>query len=519
MICPSCGKETPEDRPACANCGSPLKPAPADRTQVARTPSAQSAAATQVAKPTAGTPPPPAGTPIPPPPAPKPVAPEPAGSAEEETLRKVLGERYEFIRKLGAGGMAAVYLAREKALDREVAVKVLPSALLRDGDFIERFKNEARVAANLEHPHIVRIYQIGEEKDICYFLMSFIPGGSIGDEIKKRGTIEVDDIIQWSVDVCSALGYATITRSSIATSSRTTSCSTRAARAVLMDFGHRAGGGGHTAHPDRLGDRHPPEYMSPEQARGKDLDGRSDIYSFGLVLYQMATGTLPFQSADAASLMYMHVHEAPKPPDTINPKIPPWLRDIILKCLAKNPADRFATAAELKAAIAARQKPKLTKTMLMPERGAARKRSGLMIGIAAALVIAIAGAGAYWWFVMRPATPPVTAPAPTAQAPAAADPDDMGFQQAEMVNTEQAYSVYLKSYASGKHTGEARKRIDAFKAGTPIQPSPAPSAQAPAPYRAHAAAGRHTRRACRDTRRETRRLPRGQSRVSSSPRW
>ncbi len=480
MICPSCGKETPEDRPACANCGSPLKPAPADRTQVARTPSAQSAAATQVAKPTAGTPPPPAGTPIPPPPAPKPVAPEPAGSAEEETLRKVLGERYEFIRKLGAGGMAAVYLAREKALDREVAVKVLPSALLRDGDFIERFKNEARVAANLEHPHIVRIYQIGEEKDICYFLMSFIPGGSIGDEIKKRGTIEVDDIIQWSVDVCSALGYAHDHEVIHRDLKPDNIMLDKSRRAVVMDFGiaRAAVGTRLTQTGSVIGT---PQYMSPEQARGKDLDGRSDIYSFGLVLYQMATGTLPFQSADAASLMYMHVHEAPKPPDTINPKIPPWLRDIILKCLAKNPADRFATAAELKAAIAARQKPKLTKTMLMPERGAAKKRSGLMIGIAAALVIAIAGAGAYWWFVMRPATPPVTAPAPTAQAPAAADPDDMAFQQAEMVNTEQAYSVYLKSYASGKHTGEARKRIDAFKAGTPIQPSPAPSAQAPAP--------------------------------------
>ena len=104
MICPSCGKETPQDHAACVHCGAPLKPSPADRTQVARTPSAASAAATQVAKPAAGTPPPPAGAPKPPPPAQKPAAPEPSGGSEEETLKRVLGERYEFIRKHVMGG-------------------------------------------------------------------------------------------------------------------------------------------------------------------------------------------------------------------------------------------------------------------------------------------------------------------------------------------------------------------------------------------------------------------------------
>jgi formylglycine-generating enzyme required for sulfatase activity len=222
--------------------------------------------------------------------------------------------------------------------------------------------------------------------------------------------------------------------------------------------------------------------MSPEQARGKELDGRSDIYSFGLVLYQMATGTLPFQSSDAASLMYMHVHEAPVPPDARNPKVPPWLRDIILKCLAKNPEDRFAHAAELKKALAERHKPKLTKTMLAPESAAKKKRTGIIVGIAAAIFIIAAAAGAYWWFMLRPAeTTVATAPAPGAPSPGAetsAREDDLAFRQAEMVNTEQAYSVYLKSYPGGKHAADASSRIEALKTGAPVQHAPSPQTPA-----------------------------------------
>ena len=460
MKCPSCGKETLDDRSTCMNCGAALRPAPTDKTQVSRSPSAKSETATVVSRPAEKTP------------APPPEPPKPAES-EEETIRAAITDRYEIIRKLGAGGMATVYLAREMALDREVAVKVLPRSFLRDSDFIERFKNEARVAANLEHPHIVRIYQISEEKDLCYFVMSFIPGGSIGDEIKKHGTIEIDDLIQWGIDVCSALGYAHDHGVIHRDLKPDNIMLDKSRRAVVMDFGiARAAVGTRLTQTGAVIGT--PQYMSPEQARGKEIDGRSDIYSFGLVLYQMTTGTLPFQSSDAASLMYMHVHEAPVSPDVRNPKVPAWLRDIILKCLAKNPEDRFATAAELKKALAERLKPKLTKTMLIPEH-AAKKRTGIIFAIAASLIVLAAAAGAYWWFMLRPAgTPVVTAPAPGAPAPGTETSpreDDLAFRQAEMVNTEQAYSVYLKSYQSGKHAADAKSRIEALKARTPVQPA------------------------------------------------
>ena len=467
MMCPNCGKETPEGRPACLNCGKHLPAELSDRTRVSsalpedmgtivpRTGDGLSSAPTSESA-------------------------SAASGSEEETIRATLSGRYEILRKLGSGGMATVYLAREIALNREVAVKVLPRAYLRDEDFVTRFKHEAQVAANLEHQHIVRIHQIGEETDLCYFVMSHIPGGSIGDEIKKRGTIDLDDIIQWGGDACSALAYAHQQGVIHRDLKPDNIMLDKNRRAVVMDFGiARAALGTRLTQTGAVIGT--PQYMSPEQAQGKELDGRSDIYSFGMVLYQMATGTLPFQSTDAVSLMYMHVHETPQAPDARNAKVPAWLRDIILKCLAKRPEDRFASAEELGRALTERLKPKISKTALMPGKSARKSRAGLFIGFAAALVILL-GAGGYYWFVIRPQS----APAPAATAPAghqaapgeAANADDIAFQQAEMVNTEQAYSVYLKSYPSGKHTAAAQSKIETLKS----QPSaPAQASGAPQP--------------------------------------
>ena len=310
--------------------------------------------------------------------------------------------------------------------------------------------------------------------------MSHIPGGSIGDEIKKRGTIDLDDIIRWGSDACSALAYAhehkvihrDLKPDNIMLDSNR--------RAIVMDFGiARAAIGTRLTQTGAVIGT--PQYMSPEQAQGKELDGRSDIYSLGMVLYQMATGTLPFQSSDPISLMYMHVHEIPEAPDARNAKVPVWLRDIILKCLAKRPEDRFATAEELGRALTERLKPKIAKTALM-SGPAPKSRAKLFLGIAAALAILLGGAGAYYWFVLRPQTAPVptaTAPAGQQAAPGeVADADDLAFQQAEMVNTEQAYTVYLKSYPSGKHVTAAQSKIETLK----TQPAaPASSAAAPQP--------------------------------------
>jgi serine/threonine-protein kinase PpkA len=462
MFCPNCGKETPADRSICIHCGAELKhktsaaPGPADRTQV--TPSAG------IGKTTAA----PFSTPI----QPDPEKPAPESSASEETLlREALKKRYEIIRKLGSGGMASVYLAREIALNREVAIKVLPQALLRDGDFVERFKNEAQIAANLEHPNIVRIYQIGEEKNLCYFVMSYIPGGSISDQIKKNKTIEIEDIIQWGAEVCSALSYAHQQGVIHRDLKPDNIMLDKSRRAVVMDFGiARAAVGARLTQTGAVIGT--PQYMSPEQARGKGLDGRSDIYSMGMVLYQMAAGSLPFQGPDAASLMYMHVHENPEPPDVRNAKVPVWLRDIILKCLSKNPDDRFATADELGKALSVRMRPKLTRTLMADRPGVGKNRKALYIGLT---IIAVAAIGFFAWqkLSQSPSVPKATVtPAPAGEEKTAPDAqtreDDSAFRQAEMVNTEQSYTIYFKSFPQGRHASESQTRITAFQANKPL---------------------------------------------------
>lgn len=269
---------------------------------------------------------------------------------EEEILRSAVVGKYEIIRRIGVGGMATVYLARDVNLNREVAIKMLPQLFLRDDQFISRFKREARLAAMLEHPHIARIYNISDEEDICYFVMSYLPNGTLTRQLRRHGALNTEDIARWSKDICSALihahGHGVIHRDLKPDNIMLD----RDFRAVVVDFGiaHAAEGTSITETGAVIGT---PQYMSPDQACGKDLDARSDIYSMGLLMYQMATGALPFEAHDSVSLMYMHVHENPVPPIMRCPEIPRWLNTIIMKCLEKDPDARYSSALELHRAL------------------------------------------------------------------------------------------------------------------------------------------------------------------------
>lgn len=275
---------------------------------------------------------------------------------DEDIIRTTLAGRYEICEKIGVGGMASVYRARDIALNREVAVKILPRVFLRDEQFIKRFKREAKLAAMLEHPNIFKIYEISKEHGICYFVMNYIPGGTLTEQMKLQDSLPLDTVIRWSRDICAALSHAhelgiihrDLKPDNIMIDKNNS--------AVVMDFGiaHAARGTNLTQTGAVLGT---PQYMSPDQACGKELDARSDIYSLGMVLYQMATGSLPFQADDPVSLMYMQVHETPKAPDAYNPAIPRWLNDIIMKCLEKNPDNRFSNARELRFALASQKSP------------------------------------------------------------------------------------------------------------------------------------------------------------------
>ncbi|MFC1650602.1 protein kinase [Candidatus Latescibacterota bacterium] len=286
---------------------------------------------------------------------------------EEQALKINLSGKYELIRKLGQGGMASVYLAREIDLDREVAIKVLPKAFLHDKNFIDRFKREARIAANLEHPNIISIFQISIEEELCYIVMNYVKGMNLAEEISSIGTLSSDNIVIWGSEICSALSYAHKNGVIHRDLKPENIMINQNGRIVVMDFGiaRAVQDISLTQTGTVIGS---PLYMSPELAKGEKIDARSDIYSIGIILYQMATATLPFQASGAPSLMYMHVHEPPDPPDVRNSNVPPWLRDIILKCLAKDPGERYTSADKLRRALRGHKAPAIPKAVSNPPK-------------------------------------------------------------------------------------------------------------------------------------------------------
>lgn len=277
-------------------------------------------------------------------------------SVEEDILRAELAGSYEVERKLGSGGMATVYLARETALDRLVAVKLLSSSFANNDMFVERFKREARIAASLDHPGIVRIYSIsnsnskgkdnGGGNGLCYFVMNYVSGGSVTELLREGRPVNADALTGIARDVLSALAYAH-SRGVIHRDLKPDNIMIGDdEKAVLTDFGiaHSASGTVLTQIGQVLGT---PQYMSPEQALGHGTDTRSDIYSLGVVLYHMASGHLPFNADDPVSLMYQHVHSRPAPLEPKRGGPPVWLCRVVMRCMEKNPVDRYGSAGDI----------------------------------------------------------------------------------------------------------------------------------------------------------------------------
>jgi len=265
--------------------------------------------------------------------------------AEIDLVREALAEEYELISELGRGGMAVVYRAKEKRLEREVAIKVLPFSLSFDPEFVERFEREARTSAGLEHPNIIPIYRVGHSGKVAYFVMKLLRGQSLSGLLAERGRLEPDEIRNLLIQTAGALGYAHMRGIVHRDVKPDNVMFDDFGAAIMTDFGIAKAVSGQrlTGTGMSIGT---PHYMSPEQARAQDLDGRSDIYSLGVVAYQCLAGRVPFDGEDAFAIGYRHIMD-PVPKPTLSSPDERRLYEIIWRMLQKEPGERYQSCEKL----------------------------------------------------------------------------------------------------------------------------------------------------------------------------
>ena len=302
-------------------------------------------------------------------------------------VRVSLSDKYEVLEEIGRGGMAVVYKARQLSLNRLVALKVVHQNLVHDKEFLSRFHREAQLGASLDHPNIVTIHDTGREGMVHYVAMEYLEGQNLQEIIRSNGGLDVEEALGYVVPIADALDYAhkrEIIHRDIKSSNIFI---THTGRPVLMDFGiaHAASQTRLTIPSSILGT---PEYMSPEQAEGDQVDHRTDVYSLGVVMYEALTGRLPFQGDNPLSIISHVKQTAPPSPSLVNKKIPNWLENILLRTLAKKPESRVQTAGHF---------AELIKNKKVP--GKAHKKGKSWLKIAVFLLVLVLAGGATYYFL------------------------------------------------------------------------------------------------------------------------
>lgn len=299
------------------------------------------------------------------------------------------GPRYQVESLLGSGGMGKVYKARDKELDRIVAIKVLRPDLMEDPMALQRFKHELLLASSISHPNILRIHDLGEYNGLKFISMAYVEGGDLTQVMRKEGRLPLPRVLNLMRQLTAALAAAhgvNVVHRDLKPQNILLGPNDHV---YVTDFGIAK-----TLESDRtsvtrtgavLGT---PLYMSPEQVEGKPVDHRSDLYTFGLILYELLTGVLPFTGDTTFQLMYQRVHTVPKRPELVIPDLPPYLSRICLKCLEKEPAKRYQNAGEILADLDHKHAPTQTRTLQITLPVVSKK---LSIVSAFALVLLLAG--------------------------------------------------------------------------------------------------------------------------------
>lgn len=263
----------------------------------------------------------------------------------------ILNNRYKLIQRAGAGGMSTVYMGQDLLLGRVVAIKMLHQSLTSDGEFLRRFQQEAHSAANLAHPNLVTVHDIGQDGNRYFMVMEFVEGWTLKDLIRMKfertgSPLTVDLTLALSVQICAGIGYAHRAGLVHCDVKSQNVLVTKDHQVKVTDFGiARAMSEASLHESDQIWGT--PQYFSPEQAAGKPATPASDVYSIGVIMFEMLTSRLPFQADTHAALALMHIQETPPSVIRYNPAVPEQIDKIIAKVLSKEPGGRYRTADQL----------------------------------------------------------------------------------------------------------------------------------------------------------------------------
>ncbi|HET6447183.1 MAG TPA: protein kinase [candidate division Zixibacteria bacterium] len=332
--------------------------------------------------------------------------------SQSNWIGKTIGGRYEIQSLLGQGGMSAVYKANDPNLKRVVAIKLIHPHLSNNPEFVRRFEEEAAAVARLRHPNIIQVFDFNHDQDVFYIVFEFVAGESLQQYqsrlVEAGRTMALTQTVELGASVADALAYAharDIIHRDIKPANVMLNVQNEA---ILMDFGlvKIAGGDSHTATGAVMGTA---SYMSPEQIRGERVDERTDIYSLGIMLFEMAAGRPPFKADSALTLMMMHVNDPVPDLQEIRPEVPPALVQVIDEALAKDRADRFASAEEFALAL---------RSAILSDAGAIAPKAAIVAIASAAIAASAPTATGPGSTVAQPPASPQPPPRPqAAQAP------------------------------------------------------------------------------------------------------
>jgi serine/threonine protein kinase len=397
--------------------------------------------------------------------------------------RRLLSNRYRIEGFIGRGGMATVHRGTDQVLDRTVAIKILAEPLARDPTFLERFRREAQAAAGLSHPGVVSVFDTGSDDGIHYIVMELLEGRTLQEITRAGGSVLPDRAVEIAEAVCAALGAAH-GQGLVHRDIKPANIMIAPDGSVkVMDFGIARAVTSNTLTQTAmtLGTA---TYFSPEQARGEPVDARSDLYSLGVVLYEMLIGRPPFEAESPLAVAYQHVREAPRPPSSLNADVSPALEAVVMRAMAKNPAARYQTAEEMRQglqraltaeggepteAIPALRTAVLSRPAVPPRRRQRRWWPAVLVlgfTVVVALIMALLFASRP---ADRPAIPPTTsppAPSPTTPAEEPAIPSIGGAIAAleDLLDEGQA-SGAISRKAAGELARTANKALDEYDRG------------------------------------------------------